>query len=261
MGNSMVSSEIGNTSSHLDASKIPNTLFLEELIGYEEFSDAYSHVAKIFDFSQHPYFEWMAATDKQSFADSQIPFRHAVEGFSCALAATLAKIPEFVRRVKLAENVAEEHGLVGSKIAHIQTITEFLTVMGVSESQIDVPCPPGVYAFNQSIRNYCLTNSPEAGAAMLGIIELVFITISKVISTHIVSSGWTHEGSQRHYEVHEILDVEHSQVLFNISKYHWRRDFNRKDIGQGMMLGAYYFWDLYNTLLYHSNKFKKPVRR
>jgi len=229
----------------------PDNIPIEEIINKNGFEEAYLHVAEVFDFSKHPYFIWMKITDKHSFASSQMPFRYAVEGFSCALAATLAKIPEFERRVRLADNVAEEHGLVGDKVPHKYTITQFLNVLGVDNSELNVPCPAGVHAFNQSIRNYCLSNSAEAGAALLGIIEFVFISISNIVAAHIVSTGWSAKGGQRHYETHEALDIEHSQVLFDICKDHWQNLWKRAEICQGLILGGHYFWGLYNTL-YHN---------
>jgi len=230
-------------------SYIPDSISVEDINNLSSLDDAYQCVAKHFNFAKHPYFIWMTRTEKQLFAKSQIPFRYAVEGFSCALAATLAKIPELERRKKLAENVAEEHGLIGAKIPHKQTISQFLNVMGIANQELDIPCPTGVHAFNESLRNYCLSNSPEAGAALLGIIEYVFITISNVVADHIITKNWAAAGSQRHYEVHELLDIEHSQVLFDICGNYWSVDLKRQEICQGLLLGAYYFWDLYKELL------------
>jgi len=236
------------TQSAQEHAQFPDNISIEDIININSLKDAYLHVARVFDFAQHPYFAWMQSTDKQSFARSQIPFRYAVEGFSCALAATVAKTAQFERRVGIAENVAEEHGLVGNKVPHKYTIAEFLTVLGVDDNQLDIPCPAGVHAFNESIRNYCLTNSPEASAALLGMIEYLFITISHLVATHIVSAGWTTPGSQRHYESHELLDIEHSQVLFDVSEYDWQHQCKRAEICQGLILGGHYFWGLYNTL-------------
>ena len=226
----------------------PGNISVEDVAAINTLENAYQYVAREFNFAKHPYFNWMKITDKESFARSQIPFRYAVEGFSCALAATLAKIPELERRVKLAENVAEEHGLLGEKIPHKYTITQFLKVMGIPDSEITIPCPAGVHAFNQSLRNYCLSNSPEAGAALLGMIEYVFITISNVVADHIASKGWAERGSQRHYETHETLDIEHSKVLFDICTDYWAMKYKRQEICQGLILGAHYFWNLYNEL-------------
>ncbi|MGD8566459.1 MAG: iron-containing redox enzyme family protein [Gammaproteobacteria bacterium] len=226
----------------------PGNIAVEDIEKNEILEKAYQYVAEQFDFAKHPYFVWMQTTDKDSFARSQIAFRYAVEGFSCALAATVAKIPELERRVKVVENVAEEHGLIGDKKPHKYTITQFLKLLGVTDREIAINCPPGVHAFNQSLRNYCLSNSPEAGAALLGMIEYVFITISNIVAGHIVDKGWIEPGVQRHYEVHETLDLEHSKVLFDVCSDYWPMDYKRREICQGLILGAYYFWDLYNEL-------------
>lgn len=227
---------------------IPGMMSVEDIENTVSLEDARQYVAAQFDFSKHPYFTWMKITDRESFSRSQIPFRYAVEGFSCALAATLAKIPELEQRQKLAENVAEEHGLLGDKLAHKYTITLFLKSLGLSDKDINVPCPAGVHAFNQSLRNYCLSNSAEAGAAMLGMIEYVFITVSGSIAKHVIDSQWTGQSSLYHYQVHQTLDIEHSQVLLQVCDGCWAIKHKRSEICQGLILGAYYFWDLYNEL-------------
>ena len=227
----------------------PGILSVEQIISARSLENAYQAVADIYDFSRHPYFDWMKNTDKNSFALSQIPFRFAVEGFSCALAAVVARIPEFERRFKVAENVAEEHGLVGGKVAHKYTITRFLNVMGLEDNQLNIPCPAGVHSFNQSVRNFCLINSPESSAALLGMIEYSFIAVSTAVAGHAVSAGWFTSDSQQHYATHEKLDVEHARVLFDVCESAWANRANRADVGLGLVLGAYYFWDLYTQLL------------
>ena len=90
----------------------PPTLVCEDLIQFVTLDAAIVQVAAVYNFQRHPYCRWMVApsTDREAFCNSQLPFRFAVESFSQALAAVLARIPSLEMRLVIAENVAEEHG-------------------------------------------------------------------------------------------------------------------------------------------------------
>jgi len=105
-----------------------------------------------------------------------------------------------------------------------------------------------VLAFNQSILTYCLMQSGESGAAMLGMIEYLYVDISKAISRTLHQRGWTDVGSQFHYTVHEKLDTEHARDLFQIAEIGWMNPCSRPQVVQGLALGAHYFWSLYRDL-------------
>ncbi len=221
-----------------------------ELIESQTLEIAVMQVATTYNFCQHPYFIWMddSTTKRDDFLRTQLPFRFAVESFSQALAAVLARIPNLDARLSIFANIAEEHGYGNTLRSHKFTFREYLQALGANQVDLNTPCSTSVMAFNQSILSYCLTQSPEAGAAMLGIIEYLYVEISAKIARVLNERCWTLPGSQSHYKNHEKLDTEHARDLFNIAKPAWEETKSRSQIAQSLVLGAYYFWRIYDDL-------------
>lgn len=221
----------------------------EELIELPTLEAAITQVATVYNFNKHPYFIWMNdATTRDAFLKSQLPFRFAVESFSQALAAVLARIQFLEARLPLFANIAEEHGYGSALRSHKFTFREYLLALGASEVELNTPCTTPVLAFNQSILTYCLTQNPEVGAAMLCIIEYLYVGISASIASTLHEKVWTLPGSQSHYTTHEKLDTEHARDLMNIATPAWFEMVSRPQVAQAIVLGAYYFWSLYNDL-------------
>lgn len=208
-------------------------------------------VASVYDFRLHEYLIWMQldSTSRDAFRLSQLPFRFAVESFSQALAAVLARIPVLEARLPIFFNIAEEHGGGDRLLSHKYTFRQYLQALGATEVELATPCTTSVLAFNQSILTYCLTQSAAAGAAMLGMIEYLYVGISSAIARTIDRRTWTIKGSQFHYTIHEKLDTEHAKDLLMLATPAWDEPSSRAMVAQGLILGAYYFWSLYRDLL------------
>jgi pyrroloquinoline-quinone synthase len=226
-------------------------LYWRQLDACASFDDAVRLVAAAYDFSRHPYFLWMAAerTSVADFRRSQVPFRFAVEAFSQSLAAVLARVPRLEARLPLADNVAEEHGRGNQLASHKRTFAQYLRALGTTPAERSVDCPAAVSAFNHSLLNYCLAQPHPAGAALLGIIELVYVDIAAAIAETVQARGWAAPGTQRHYQVHRTLDAEHAEALFVRARPSWGERSARAQTAHALLLGAHWFWQLYRDLL------------
>jgi pyrroloquinoline-quinone synthase len=222
----------------------------EELYAEQTLDGAVARLLGDYDVAVHPYFRWIAdaATDLASFRQTQVAFRFAVEGFGQALAAVVARIPRLELRVQIAENVAEEHGCFG-RHSHKETFAEYLAALGATEAELAVGCPVEVRAFAQSVTNFCMVNSFEAGAAHVGIIERIYVDISARLVDTVRRRAWADMTQQSHYAVHEELDVEHARELLAVAEPGWAEPRQRAQIALGLLLGAHYFWRLYDDLL------------
>jgi pyrroloquinoline-quinone synthase len=235
--------------------RIPqSTLALEDLGELPSLQSAVLRIAEVYDFNKHPYLLWMEdpTTDRDSFRRSQLPFRFAVESFSQPLAAVLARTETLETRLPLLANITEEHGHGDSWRSHKYTFQQYLRALGATESELNLPYTMSVtmpvLAFNQSILTYCLMQSGESGAAMLGMIEHLYVGISAAIAKTLHQRGWTAAGSQSHYAFHEKLDTEHARDLLLLAEAGWEDPRSRRQILQSLMLGAHYFWSLYRDL-------------
>ncbi len=229
----------------------PPALAPAEIAALPTLEAAIAAVDAAYDFAAHPYLAWMTgpATDRDAFRASQLPFRHAVEGFSRALAATLARMPVLEERLALSRNVAEEHGHGTAAASHKHTYLGYLLALGATPQELAMPAPTAVLAFEQALLGWSLTRGPEAGAAALGAVEHAYVGVSAAIARTIHARGWVAPGSQRHYEVHEELDVIHARDLFAIAAPAWAEPRARAEVALGLALGAHWFWTLYDDLL------------
>jgi pyrroloquinoline-quinone synthase len=92
------------------------------------------------------------------------------------------------------------------------------------------------------------------GTAMMGMIERMFCDISSILGKTIIERGWMTNENMIHYNLHETLDIKHSQDFFDVLAQSWERnEENRYHIEQGLRLGATIFNGLY-TGLYEQRK-------
>ncbi len=237
----------------IDNANHPLSLPIDQVNACNTLPQAVTIVAEIYDFQWHPYFLWMRSVnvDRAAFLKSQLPFRYAVETFSQSLAAVLARVNTMEARLALVENINEEHGHGNPLRSHKATFRQYLYSLGATDVELEYPVSTGVLAFNQSILNYCLTQSPECGAAMLGMIEHLYANISGTIARTVYGCAWAQPGSQSHYTVHQQLDVDHARDLLQIAQTGWKNASARSQVAQSLLLGAHYFWSLYEDMQPH----------
>jgi pyrroloquinoline-quinone synthase len=232
------------------AASVEPSLDAAELAALPTLTAALERVTRVYDFSRHPYFVWLHSdlATREQFRSTQVPFRFAVEEFPKALAAVLARVSEPAARGAIAENVAEEHGHGNELATHKATFLHYLRALGAEPVELAAPCPAPVSAFHQALIGFCLANPPEAGAAATGVIEHLYIWISGAIARVIRDRGWCAPGSQRHYEVHEVLDQTHARDLLRVAETAWAEPGARAHAALGLTVGAHWFWTLYRDL-------------
>lgn len=202
---------------------------------------------------------------KADFVETQIQFYYAVVFFSRPMAVLAAKIPSARVRTEILRNVWEEHGEGSAEKRHGATFAELMRRLdGVGIDQIEQRALwPEVRAFNTTLIGCCALDDWEIGAGCLGIIERMFVGISKWIGTGIVKNGWLPAEEMVHYSVHEELDVRHSDDFFATLQPGFTADARaRYLIEQGLSLGAYTFDRLYRDLFAaRTRRVRAPMRR
>ena len=185
------------------------------------------------------------------FVETQIQFYFIVEFFSRPMAAVAAKIPDAGMRLEILRNVWEEHGEGDLTSAHGATFQEFLRrLAGVTPEDLERRTLwPEARLFDTALAGASVLDEYLVSVAMLGMIERMFVNISSWIGRGVVARGWLAEDKIIHYDLHEVLDVRHSQDFFDVLAVRWENDQDaRYYIEQGMRLGATAFDTLYRGL-------------
>jgi pyrroloquinoline-quinone synthase len=225
---------------------------------------------KIFDYGaqaiaqsgilQNPYLERLSAGSMtlQEFRKSQEQFYFAVLYFSQPMAALAARVPDPYLRVKILENLLEEHGEFNAQAFHCNTFKSFLESVGTSVN--GVKALPPVHAFNSALSSACALEHYCVGLACMGVIEQSFATISAIIGNAVVKNGWIRAESLVHYQLHAKIDQRHAEDFYSIiettleSARAARRDTQEIEeaLERGMSLGLYIFERLYRDLIFES---------
>jgi pyrroloquinoline-quinone synthase len=248
-----------------------NSTAKQPCFAWDDFSDcatldaAVAKVAAQYEFSFHPYFLWMNSSqvNRGQFLQSQLPLRYVVEALSQSLAAVLARTATLESRLGLMNNLQAEHGDGNPLRSSKATFRQYLQSLGATAESLESSIAVPVLAFNQSVLNYCLTQSPEAGAAMLGMIKHLSFGIGDQINKTIHDRDWVVVADQSlsgqslsgqswgepSYDVHpEALDNNCASDLFRLAQFGWDQPRSRAQLTQALTLGAHYYWDLYVAL-------------
>ncbi len=204
-------------------------------------------------FRDNAYFAALrnGAFDRQDFIETQIQFYFAVAFFGRPMAAVAAKIPSAKLRVEILRNVWEEHGEGDSGITHGSTFLTLLNRLdGITQTEVDRRVLwPEVRLFNTMLTGACVIDDYLVGVGVMGMIERMFSEISGWIGAAIVERGWLKPEQMIHYNVHQALDVRHSEDFFAVLAGPFERDVeSRYLIAQGLRLGAFGFNGLYEDL-------------
>jgi len=202
---------------------------------------------------KNPYFISLkdGSFSKEDFIETQVQFFFAVIFFSRPMAALAAKIPTPQLRMEIIRNVWEEHGEGNPHHIHGNTFRIFLDRLGsIKDADIEARALwPEVRIFNTTLAGACVLDEYLIGVGMMGIIERMFCEISQWLGQGIVQRGWLREDNMIHYNLHEDLDIKHSQDFFDVLLPAWEKsDENKYYIEQGLRLGARVFDGLYRGL-------------
>lgn len=200
----------------------------------------------------NPYFSALSEGrfSRADFVETQIQFFHAVVFFNRPMAILAGRLPRAALRVRLLENVLEEHGSGSLASSHQATFRSLLTLLGVEQETLNNRAMgPEVRAFNTLLLGVCTLDDPITAMATLGMIEDLFSEISGFLGRQLVERDWLGSAQVVHYSVHEAVDVQHAHGFYEVIRDRWNRDGAHRDaVVSGLELGAYCFLRLYRDL-------------
>jgi pyrroloquinoline quinone (PQQ) biosynthesis protein C len=222
-------------------------------------------ILKEVDHASNPYFVSLrdGTFDKEDFVETQIQFFFAVDFFSRPMAAVAAKIPNARQRVEVLRNVWEEHGEGEEVQTHSETFMTFLSRLdGVKPSEIEARVLwPEVRVFNTTLAGAAVLDDYPVSVSMMGMVERMFSDISAWIGTSVVDQGWITPDQMIHYNLHQDLDIRHSDDFFEVVLSQWNKNQgnDRYAIEQGLRLGATVFNGMYEGL--YRNRKRRWMQR
>jgi hypothetical protein len=192
---------------------------------------------RINEIDKNPYLKTLKNNPSlESFFNSQRGFINAVDNWSKMLGLLINIVPSDKERLIIIRNLNDEHGHGDILKSHVNTFRIFMNSLGFrGELELNTPSTSYDYVknFNIGLQKELKTKNWIYCASMLGIIELIYVNVSKHI--HDYSLTYLELDSITHYGVHEIVDIEHARELFSmVSPY---LDSNRDMIYEGLVHG------------------------
>ena len=189
--------------------------------------------------------------EKQDFVETQVQFELAVTHFVNPMRALAAKILDVDMRSGITQNIADELGGGVQEMSHSATFRSFLSRLDATSlgSLALREVWPEVAKFNAMLDDACAEEQVWRGAAVMGMIEYMFATISGLIARGVVARGWLTESAMVHYALHQELDEQHAEDFFLLLESGWQRSpAIQAVIVAGLEEGASGFFALYDGL-------------
>lgn len=224
------------------------------------FKDLKERVHQLFKenpIEQHPFIQTIQHNKLTESQVKQVALQiyHVVHHFPRFLSAILTQIPDYRLRIPLVENLFEEHGKMNPQYVHLETYKQFLTGIGISQTEIEMsePIIP-VIAYNRAVTDLCLHHPYEEGLAALGVIEEIVARVSPIIAQYLQKEYTASEDLMVHFTDHETLDITHADEIYEVVSHFYQGEAQEK-VERGLQLGWYYHRRLYADL--YEDLFKK----
>ena len=199
-----------------------------------------------------PYFR-LLNQDQMSFETfkySQVNFYKSVLKFSKPLFVLCSRIDNYEDRLKILENILDEHGNGNLKDTHGNTYKMYLNSLGIGdnkfpESYEHVSCSN----FFSEVEKIVSLGNIDKALAMYGIIEDRYTEISSFVAKIVLKNKWIDKENLIHYSTHEELDKYHAKLFYSIIEQRWEKEKSQNQIKKGLNIGNELVLRLFNDLL------------
>jgi pyrroloquinoline quinone (PQQ) biosynthesis protein C len=195
----------------------------------------------------HPLFERLRhdALSPPAARAIALDIFHVVSHFPRFLSAVLTTLHDHRLRMRLVENLYNEHGAMDPARVHVVTYRTFLRELGLSDADIDSHQPAlGAVVYVRAVLALCQREQPAEALATLAVIEEIVARVSPIVGRWGARQG-AHDDS--HFGVHEELDLTHADEIYELAGHFWGS--HEAEVRRGLALGMYYQRRLYTDLL------------
>ena len=186
----------------------------------------------------------------ETFKYSQVNFYKSVLKFSKPLFVLCSRIDNYEDRLKILENILDEHGNGNLKDTHGNTYKMYLNSLGIGdnkfpESYEHVSCSN----FFSEVEKIVSLGNIDKALAMYGIIEDRYTEISSFVAKIVLKNKWIDKENLIHYSTHEELDKYHAMLFYSIIEQRWKKERSQNQIKKGLNIGNELVLRLFNDLL------------
>lgn len=210
---------------------------------YEQFINNY-------DLEKTNFFHFCQNSTREEFLKSQVGFYYAVKAFPQMLCKLASQIETSEIRLKVAENIWEEHGNGYTQQFHTKSFINYLTSLGFKDDKLQHNF------FVDAWIKQCLSLPFSASqyAAHLAGIEYIYAKISLLVCKTLENFDSVCE--QNHYEKHGELDFHHAQDLLEVAY-----ELENTDHYQTFCLSVNSFIDLFNQMTFMTDSEVEHISR
>ena len=184
-----------------------------------------------------------------SFKEVQYNFYPAVTFFSKPMFMICFKINDYNHRWKILENIIDEHGNGIENQNHGSTFKSYLINLGLDCDNIDSEkINHHTLKFNNILLEECIETHWVKGAAMIAIMEDLYVNISKIFYEFLTKNNYLDENKIIHYKAHKELDVKHSEDMYKILSDYWTKNEFNQNIRNGLHKGNDILLKLFSNL-------------
>jgi pyrroloquinoline quinone (PQQ) biosynthesis protein C len=157
------------------------------------------------------FYHFCQNATREEFLKSQIGFFYAVQAFPQMLCKLASQIESSDIRLKVAENIWEEHGNGVTEHFHTQSFMTYLCSLGLADNSLT----HNFFVDNWIKQSLGLSLPAAKYSAYLAGIEYIYAKISLLICRTLTRFDLLCE--QNHYEKHGELDFHHAQDLLDVA--------------------------------------------
>lgn len=199
---------------------------------------------------------------QEEFLHSQIGFFQAVQAFPRFLCLLASQVPTSELRMRIVENIWEEHGQGDGTLFHTNSYLTYLKSLGLKDNTFlleNSKINPWVDSWVQKcLTSYTNPHSYYAYAAYLSGIEYAYARICSDVVPYIESLELHCE--QTHYKKHSVLDWEHGYELLEVAIEVLERHPNvMSSLKDAFKSGQNDFLEMYNNLFMPTVKEMKDI--
>lgn len=171
----------------------------------------YENFIKNYDLEKTPFYQFCLHATKEEFLKSQTGFYYAVRAFPQMLCKLASQIESSEERLRVVENIWEEHGNGSIRKFHTQSFITYLKSLGLENK----PLAHNYFVDNWIKESLSLDLSAAQYSVYLAGIEYIYAKISHLICKTLENFDLI--CVQNHYENHANLDIHHAQDLLDVA--------------------------------------------